>query len=141
MFMCFFFQAEDGIRDDLVTGVQTCALPISCLRAASRFAKVPRFRRLQLFGSLLREYSRYWPDFSFRIIASSRISFANATPATRGAAGTPSTRTHRAAGLATPEGRSASHTESTSASFSLFLIHSPPRHDPRSRQPRLLPPR
>src|SRR5260363_363147 len=25
----FFFQAEDGIRDDLVTGVQTCARPIS----------------------------------------------------------------------------------------------------------------
>src|SRR5207244_7876932 len=24
----FFLQAEDGIRDDLVTGVQTCALPI-----------------------------------------------------------------------------------------------------------------
>src|SRR5438552_14051137 len=24
----FFFQAEDGIRDDLVTGVQTCAIPI-----------------------------------------------------------------------------------------------------------------
>src|SRR2546429_9941696 len=27
--MCFFFQAEDGIRDVAVTGVQTCALPIS----------------------------------------------------------------------------------------------------------------
>src|SRR5205823_9000185 len=27
----FFFQAEDGIRDKLVTGVQTCALPISIL--------------------------------------------------------------------------------------------------------------
>src|SRR5690349_22164490 len=26
----FFFQAEDGIRDLYVTGVQTCALPISC---------------------------------------------------------------------------------------------------------------
>src|SRR3712207_8108544 len=26
---CFFFQAEDGIRDIGVTGVQTCALPIS----------------------------------------------------------------------------------------------------------------
>src|SRR6266568_6798571 len=26
---CFFFQAEDGIRDGTVTGVQTCALPIS----------------------------------------------------------------------------------------------------------------
>src|SRR5205823_11904562 len=29
----FFFQAEDGIRDKLVTGVQTCALPISVLLA------------------------------------------------------------------------------------------------------------
>src|SRR5438105_14217451 len=32
----FFFQAEDGIRDPLVTGVQTCALPIW---TASRSAK------------------------------------------------------------------------------------------------------
>src|SRR5258708_11520008 len=30
----FFFQAEDGIRDDLVTGVQTCALPISLSKVA-----------------------------------------------------------------------------------------------------------
>src|SRR5205823_10007326 len=29
----FFFQAEDGIRDKLVTGVQTCALPISRARS------------------------------------------------------------------------------------------------------------
>src|SRR3712207_4993676 len=29
MFLFFFFQAEDGIRDIGVTGVQTCALPIS----------------------------------------------------------------------------------------------------------------
>src|SRR2546426_6444862 len=29
--MFFFFQAEDGIRDYKVTGVQTCALPISRL--------------------------------------------------------------------------------------------------------------
>src|SRR5918996_4269495 len=29
MFFYFFFQAEDGIRDYKVTGVQTCALPIS----------------------------------------------------------------------------------------------------------------
>src|SRR5256886_13285743 len=29
----FFFQAEDGIRDLTVTGVQTCALPIFCARA------------------------------------------------------------------------------------------------------------
>ena len=36
----FFFQAEDGIRDKLVTGVQTCALPIypGCLAACPRKA-------------------------------------------------------------------------------------------------------
>src|SRR5690349_22166427 len=31
----FFFQAEDGIRDLYVTGVQTCALPISRCRYAA----------------------------------------------------------------------------------------------------------
>src|SRR5256886_9904888 len=31
----FFFQAEDGIRDLTVTGVQTCALPISCLAGST----------------------------------------------------------------------------------------------------------
>src|SRR3989441_4297665 len=38
----FFFQAEDGIRDKLVTGVQTCALPISRQRA-----RAPRALRLR----------------------------------------------------------------------------------------------
>src|SRR2546430_2730590 len=33
--MFFFFQAEDGIRDLTVTGVQTCALPISPAAASS----------------------------------------------------------------------------------------------------------
>src|SRR2546422_7581561 len=40
LFFFFFFQAEDGIRDVAVTGVQTCALPISLrkdgLRARTR---------------------------------------------------------------------------------------------------------
>src|SRR5699024_11414415 len=35
-FSIFFFQAEDGIRDRNVTGVQTCALPI-CNVDADRF--------------------------------------------------------------------------------------------------------
>src|SRR6266481_2369428 len=35
-FFFFFFQAEDGIRDGTVTGVQTCALPISSFRATLR---------------------------------------------------------------------------------------------------------
>ena len=34
----FFFQAEDGIRDHCVTGVQTCALP------SRGFAVVPRYQ-------------------------------------------------------------------------------------------------
>src|SRR3972149_2578787 len=39
-----FFQAEDGIRDLTVTGVQTCALPISVPRAAAR-SRLSRRRR------------------------------------------------------------------------------------------------
>src|SRR5256885_9208565 len=34
MVFVFFFQAEDGIRDYKVTGVQTCALPISSCAAS-----------------------------------------------------------------------------------------------------------
>src|SRR5256885_7553651 len=50
---CFFFQAEDGIRDYKVTGVQTCALPIlplkrPCLRQFSDRAE-PRVHS-RLFG-------------------------------------------------------------------------------------------
>src|SRR5438128_3217579 len=37
-FFFFFFQAEDGIRDATVTGVQTCALPISARPDAGRIA-------------------------------------------------------------------------------------------------------
>src|SRR6266568_1749088 len=40
----FFFQAEDGIRDGTVTGVQTCALPISWVVAAVGLA-MPGLRR------------------------------------------------------------------------------------------------
>src|SRR5688572_31972829 len=35
----FFFQAEDGIRDLTVTGVQTCALPI-CSRSSENVKQV-----------------------------------------------------------------------------------------------------
>src|SRR5207247_5276734 len=38
---CFFFQAEDGIRDPLVTGVQTCALPISASPDAMLRGELP----------------------------------------------------------------------------------------------------
>src|SRR2546430_8491173 len=41
LFNCFFFQAEDGIRDLTVTGVQTCALPIYSIRK-TRGSSEPR---------------------------------------------------------------------------------------------------
>src|SRR5687767_15938913 len=37
----FFFQAEDGIRDKLMTGVQTCALPISGADVPNRRFTIP----------------------------------------------------------------------------------------------------
>src|SRR5438034_282093 len=48
MYQIFFFQAEDGIRDHCVTGVQTCALPIwsqtiAPTPAGSRSGRRPRF--------------------------------------------------------------------------------------------------
>src|SRR5262249_59582166 len=43
-FFFFFFQAEDGIRDWSVTGVQTCALPISPRRPPAR-SRAHRGRR------------------------------------------------------------------------------------------------
>src|SRR5690349_22642457 len=47
-FFFFFFQAEDGIRDLYVTGVQTCALPIW------RGSAAPAFFRCAASGSPLR---------------------------------------------------------------------------------------
>src|SRR5690606_40664108 len=45
--LSFFFQAEDGIRDFHVTGVQTCALPISPCPAST-------WRSTQLYATLRR---------------------------------------------------------------------------------------
>src|SRR2546429_7651577 len=46
--MClFFFQAEDGIRDVAVTGVQTCALPISAVDVSER-----KERERDIFGGI-----------------------------------------------------------------------------------------
>src|SRR2546430_5644859 len=39
-FVFFFFQAEDGIRDLTVTGVQTCALPILPIRYSGSWSRI-----------------------------------------------------------------------------------------------------
>src|SRR5687767_15333100 len=51
----FFFQAEDGIRDKLVTGVQTCALPISAaaLPAAAGCAAHPARSTSTSWGAIV----------------------------------------------------------------------------------------
>src|SRR5262249_56918234 len=43
-FFFFFFQAEDGIRDWSVTGVQTCALPIYCVSLCDGHASIATTR-------------------------------------------------------------------------------------------------
>src|SRR2546430_12003885 len=61
----FFFQAEDGIRDLTVTGVQTCALPISRSAIAALYACLLH-RRLVLwicatpYGERGRSKLRQW---------------------------------------------------------------------------------
>src|SRR5689334_24526004 len=55
-FFFFFFQAEDGIRDGTVTGVQTCALPISSSEHQSgteRIAEVIAKQEFKKFNLVL----------------------------------------------------------------------------------------
>src|SRR2546426_3341701 len=49
-FFFFFFQAEDGIRDYKVTGVQTCALPISVRQPLQRGPERPEEPRGDAFA-------------------------------------------------------------------------------------------
>ena len=52
VFFFFFFQAEDGIRDTSVTGVQTCALPISLCFLNARRIGVPQTPRVDASPAL-----------------------------------------------------------------------------------------
>src|SRR5258708_18719382 len=62
----FFFQAEDGIRDDLVTGVQTCALPISSWICSPCIAYAMQGLQIQLVISLDRHETHRRPCDSLR---------------------------------------------------------------------------
>src|SRR6266513_5458209 len=61
----FFFQAEDGIRDRNVTGVQTCALPISPeerVAVLERAADLLAARRHRMTALIVREVGKPWED-------------------------------------------------------------------------------
>src|SRR5256885_8666275 len=75
----FFFQAEDGIRDYKVTGVQTCALPISTRLSTSSGRQPP-------------------PSRVSSAPTRGRIPAARAALKNRGAPGTPSRSTSATAG-------------------------------------------
>src|SRR5438132_11291021 len=53
VFLFFFFQAEDGIRDHCVTGVQTCALPISRARSPAVGLNSASFNLARVIGPAL----------------------------------------------------------------------------------------
>src|SRR5215813_1960095 len=55
LFFFFFFQAEDGIRDADVTGVQTCALPISLVGGEESIGDVDGDRLLLLSRQAIQE--------------------------------------------------------------------------------------
>src|SRR5690349_24126054 len=57
LYYFFFFQAEDGIRDLYVTGVQTCALPI-CRSPSRQTATSTTRPRRRSSGSALQRRSR-----------------------------------------------------------------------------------
>src|SRR5258708_14598004 len=59
----FFFQAEDGIRDDLVTGVQTCALPIWQYSCAKKELAKDDWRQ-DLVEILYRPFDKRWTVFN-----------------------------------------------------------------------------
>src|SRR5687768_18011091 len=65
----FFFQAEDGIRDVAVTGVQTCALPIYPWknRLPVRIKRKRDCRTLDSCWNRLKRVRRYYRRFTRRI--------------------------------------------------------------------------
>src|SRR5256712_6991899 len=72
----FFFQAEDGIRDLIVTGVQTCALPIFWEELADKFRllvdllnEVSERTLASTDAGLIRLYERWMKTGSERLAA------------------------------------------------------------------------
>src|SRR5438034_8731678 len=70
--MSFFFQAEDGIRDHCVTGVQTCALPIF-RRAPAKKRIVEAAKAVCTLKTLQREPTRRLETKSPTALTAARV--------------------------------------------------------------------
>src|SRR5690606_39815527 len=62
---CFFFQAEDGIRDFHVTGVQTCALPI--------FPALPEALDVVFSGGTRGQVPFQWQEITEAMVAETNV--------------------------------------------------------------------
>src|SRR5205823_8867946 len=97
-FIFFFFQAEDGIRDKLVTGVQTCALPICTRRCITKSCTIRSGSgpsQISWDSSTRNSTARSSPDaaeFTRAVLTASFLSNGDNPPLT----GTDSARTTRA---------------------------------------------
>src|SRR5436190_9663121 len=84
MFVFFFFQAEDGIRDHCVTGVQTCALPISYRYPEGE----SQYERFQVHKTIFPR--DFLSDFGFRTVRTAgpvelvRLEFGGLIPVAEG---------------------------------------------------------
>ena len=65
--LCFFFQAEDGIRAYDVTGVQTCALPIFTLGNLIALASIPHALALYFYRLLPCMFGFPWHGGSYKL--------------------------------------------------------------------------
>src|SRR5256885_15254486 len=104
LILFFFFQAEDGIRDYKVTGVQTCALPISLsMKAMQLFLPYSSMRKGLLNWDrkmlrLIRPMGRL-PSTTGRLIRSRWRVKTSSTFSLVSSAGMHGTGGHRSAGL------------------------------------------
>src|SRR5437870_10915941 len=74
LFFFFFFQAEDGIRDGHVTGVQTCALPIWITVAVGLGVPRPFLSGVVVVGRPPRPFA-YYPAPAVIVVLASRPYF------------------------------------------------------------------
>src|SRR6266566_8829369 len=88
IFFFFFFQAEDGIRDYKVTGVQTCALPIFAVTTGTtrreEWARQARLRRPHGILGDLRDVLGWVADAEKTASARPRLRSMRARPKARG---------------------------------------------------------